>query len=84
MRWAWGTPDARLPSWAARIAYGERFGLEPHRVNPPVLWWYRVNELDTIRAARDARKFVDKHTKAKAEPDTQKLYDWLVQQSRNG
>lgn len=65
----------------ARILYGERFGVEPHNVNPPGVWWVRVAEWDRIRNARAAREYVDNHTAEKADESTRALYNWLAIES---
>lgn len=69
------------PGWAARIAYAEKFHVEPHRVNPPLLWWFRVSVLEEYRRKRAAREWVDAHKLAEADADTRRLYDELVRES---
>lgn len=60
------------------MAYAERFGLEPHNVDPPLRWWLRVNALDEAKAQRLAREFVERHGLDKADADTKRLYNDLV------
>lgn len=84
MGWAWGKAGVGLPNWVGNVSYGERFRVEPHLVNPPFLWWVRIQQLDRARQWRDAREFVEKHTLAKADAATQALYNELVVLTRNG
>ncbi len=66
------------PEWAARIAYAERFGVEPHTVNPPLRWWKRIGALDYAKAQRQARELVERVSMAKAPADAQRLYNDLM------
>ena len=67
-----------MPDWTARIAYAERFHLEPHRVNPPLRWWLRLGALDQARNQRQARELVERAGMDKVSPDTRTMYNELM------
>ena len=58
--------------------YAERFGVEPHQVNPPLRWWLRLQAYDTARSQRTARETVERVGLAKSDAATQKAYDALM------
>lgn len=67
-----------LPPWVGRIHYGERFHVEPHKVNPPVVWWKRLTLLDGARRSRAAREAVERYGLGKVNADTKRQYNDLM------
>ena len=66
------------PEWVGCLAYAETFHVEPERVNPKLLWWYRWQEWRYAQALRGARAAVEQYGLSKVTPETRKLYDELV------
>lgn len=62
------------------ITYAERFRVEPHLVNPPMLWWLRLAEYSHAERMRQAREYIETHGMAKADAETRRLYDEMVRQ----
>jgi len=60
------------------VAYGERFHVEPHKVNPPLGWWLRLAALDTAKAQRHAREMVEAYGAFKVSPDMRRIYDDFI------
>jgi hypothetical protein len=67
-----------LPVWVGRINYAERFHVEPHKVNPPFLWWRRIIAIDGARRKRAARETVESLGLGKVDEETRQLYEDLV------
>lgn len=78
IEWAAGVAGASPPSWAARIVYAERFGVEPHTVNPPVRWWVRLSEFDRAKNQRRVREAVDAHGLEHQNEDDRRTYNDLI------
>jgi hypothetical protein len=43
-----------VPIWFVRLTYAEQFSLDPASVNPSLRWYYRWQEWEKTRAAREA------------------------------
>lgn len=52
--------------------------MEPHLVNPPLRWWYRLHAFDEARASRRARETVERVGMAKADAVTNAQYNALM------
>ncbi len=66
------------PAWVERLAYAEKFHVEPHAVNPPLLWWHRWQEWEYAKAMRRAREAQERHGLDKLSPEARQLFDDLV------
>lgn len=69
----------------ARLAYAEKYGVEPHLVNPPLLWWMRLDAWELARKQRQVREAVEERGLEKQNDDDRKIYGDLIKEAmRNG
>lgn len=80
--WAAGAPAGAVPAWAARIAYGERFGVEPHKVDPPYMWVLRLGAWDQAVADKAAREAVERYGASEVDEATRRRYNDLILEAK--